>query len=462
MPPIRGAGKAPWLVVFVFLISRSYAFAIGLRFEGREWSRFWHCIDPKLLETSLLESVYHLHSQPPLPNLLMGTSLKVFGDALPQVYALLFLVLGAGITACMYRLMIRVSVPAWTAAVLTSIWCASPGMLAFENFLFYTYPVLGMLLAAAYLLHRFQNSHSKRSLWAYCGLLTLIVLTRSLFHPAWMLFALGLPLAIAWQQRSQLWKVLCIPVLLVGIVLMKNGIEFGQFSLSSWRGMNLSRAVVDRLDKEDREARIAKGEISPWAQVGSFKPLHRYLGRAEDRDRGAPILNLQQKNNGKPNFHHWGYLEVSRQLERDVRHVIADRPWILLETIGQGLEDSMKPAAGWRALKEKREQLHSIEVLYDTILLSAFTGSRYGFWWFAMPLLLGYGIVLIVWGKAENRALWLFGVGTIVWVLLVGAMAERTENARFRYLVDPFFLLLAAKLFAQALSSLKPGRKIQG
>jgi hypothetical protein len=46
-------------------------------------------------------------------------------------------------------------------------------------------------------------------------------------------------------------------------------------------------------------------------------------------------------------------------------------------------------------------------------------------------------------------------LGTILWVVLVGAMAERTENARFRFLVDPFLLVVVACLFTQGWQTLK-------
>jgi len=94
-----------------------------------EWQRFWHFVDPELLKSSLWESVYHLHSQPPLPNLFMGISLKIFGSALPCVFGIYFLCLGAFLAFAVYKLMRALGVTQWPAAMLTALWCSRPAML---------------------------------------------------------------------------------------------------------------------------------------------------------------------------------------------------------------------------------------------------------------------------------------------------------------------------------------------
>jgi hypothetical protein len=448
-------GRARLLVAFSFVASRVYAYAAGLRFEGEEWQRFWHFADPKLLREELAQSIYYLHSQPPLPNLTMGISVKLFGSALPQVYTVIFLLLGVMMTAAVYLLMRRLRVTPWIAAVLTSFWCASPAMLLFENFLFYTYPVLGMLVGAALALHTSIAHQSKRATWAYLGLITTIVLTRALFHPIWLLAALAQTLVYLDKRRNYLLAV-CVPLVLVGGVMLKNKIEFDHFSLSSWRGMNIGRAVLDRVPDPLRTQWIAEGKLSPWAKVGSFKPLNRYPGLVFAPGPKASILGQIEKSNRGPNFHHWEYLQVSRQLELDARFVIGERPGLYLDAVWASLQETMYPAASYRALKKARGHIAGWEEFYNFALSWKIGKRDLGPWPVLFPILITFGLFMI-WRSKErsDRLLWIFMLGTILWVVLVGAMAERTENARFRFLVDPFLLVLVACLFTQGWQTLK-------
>jgi len=245
-------------------------------------------------------------------------------------------------------------------------------------------------------------------------------------------------------------------MLLVGSVMLKNKVEFGHASLSSWRGMNVARAVLDRLPKETRETWIRQGKLSVWARVGSFKPLERYPNLVVYPASGVAVLDQINKLNGKTNFHHVAYLRVSEQLERDARWVMWEHPGMYLRDFGQGLLESMYPATSYRALKKQRAKITSWEELYNICLSWRLGKKQVGPWIFAFPLLLLFGFSCIVRAKSNaERATWVFILGTILWAILVGALAERTENARFRFLVDPFFLLLAGRLFTELLAGSK-------
>lgn len=440
-----------WLIVLAFCSSRIYAYAAGLRFDGSEWQYFWHFIDPKLLESSLLESIYYLHSQPPLPNLFMGISLKLFGSALPVVFSLYFLCLGALLSAGTYLLMRRMHVSTWTASILCAIWCASPAMLLFENFLFYTYPVLAMLVASAFCLERYFVCQSRRALVIYFALVTGIVLTRALFHPLWLVCAFSLPLLFAntrehWRST---WVLALVSCTLVGSLMVKNRLEFGTASLSSWRGMNIARTVLDRLPKETRSKWIQEGKLSAWANIGSFRALNQYPGLELAPLSGVALLDQVRKSNQAINLHNRAYIAVSEQLQRDAMWVICTHPRLYLYSFGQSLLDSAQPAHSYRALKKPLAHISGIERLYD-IFLSWKLGKRnVGPWLLAFPLLVAFGFFCIFRASDKReRALWIFVLGSILWVVLIGALAERSENARFRFLVDPFLLLLAGRMIS--------------
>jgi hypothetical protein len=51
---------------------RTFAYARGLRFDASDAGAFRHFIEPGLLRERLVESLWHLHAQPPLFNAWLG------------------------------------------------------------------------------------------------------------------------------------------------------------------------------------------------------------------------------------------------------------------------------------------------------------------------------------------------------------------------------------------------------
>jgi hypothetical protein len=80
---LRSHRAALAVIVAVFVASRIAAYAAGIRFDADPLTWYWQYIDTVLLKERLLESLYYLHSQPPLFNLLLGVTLKAF----PTSYA---------------------------------------------------------------------------------------------------------------------------------------------------------------------------------------------------------------------------------------------------------------------------------------------------------------------------------------------------------------------------------------
>ncbi len=100
-----------------------------------------------------------------------------------------------------------------------------------------------------------------RTLLGVSGVATVVVLTRSLYHPVWALAVVGL---VAWTFRNTLslkriGVAVLIPVLLVGGWMLKNELLFGRATLSSWFGMNLQRAVIPVLPLAEKEQMYDEG-----------------------------------------------------------------------------------------------------------------------------------------------------------------------------------------------------------
>ena len=65
-------------IVIVFIVSRTIYLFIGVRYEVE--LGLCQYIDPLLLRNNLFQSIYYLHSQPPLFNLFIGLILKLFPE----------------------------------------------------------------------------------------------------------------------------------------------------------------------------------------------------------------------------------------------------------------------------------------------------------------------------------------------------------------------------------------------
>ena len=92
MPPSRSQHVAPALAIAgVFAVSRVAARLAGVTFDTSPLTRFWQIADTNLLHHHLLQTLWNLHSQPPLFNLWLGINLKLFGafqEAVKRIDAL--------------------------------------------------------------------------------------------------------------------------------------------------------------------------------------------------------------------------------------------------------------------------------------------------------------------------------------------------------------------------------------
>ena len=431
-----------------FVSSRVGAYLAGVRFDGQEWRLFWHFIDPVLLEFQLTQSLLYLHGQPPLFNLLLGLSVKIFGAHHVIVWQATFVLIGLFLTYGLYDLARRLGLSQWPAAMASALFCASPAVLLYESFLFYTYPVVALLLLSVLLLDSALKSGSTGS-WALLSwCLAAVVLIRTLFHPLWMLAVLLVLAALLPQRRRKILLAAALPCAVVLMVVAKNALLFDSFGLSSWRGMNLARVTLDRLPKQQRRDWVQSGVLSPVAGVGPFKPLKKYRRVITlPPPRAIPVLDSPRKLSGEINFHHQAYVGIARTLEADSIEVIRRAPGVYAGSVWRNLLQSLRPAGTYKPLKNNRTPLMGYERAFGFVVL------RFG--QDASPLLITLGVPLVLlaamgwlWrGRSRLRDREYLVVAylalTCLYAIGTGALFERTENQRFRFTVDPFLITLA-------------------
>lgn len=458
MPRVVASWGPAALIAVSFLVSRAFAYASGLRFDAQEWRLFWHFIDPVLLTERLGESLWYLHSQPPLFNAWLGLYQNLFGSSMGVAFALTFFVMGALLAQQTYRLARHAGLNPWLAAAIATVLTCSPAALLFENFLFYTYPEALLLLLCTNLAVACITRPSPLRFFALSSALSALVLLRALFHPVWMLAVLGIVLGLVGRkQLIPLAKGSALPLLLVVGVCAKNAALFGSPSLSTWRGMNLARVTVDRLPRAQRDAWVRDGTLSKLAAVGGFKPLARYQGVLPPLSpTGVPLLDRPAKSNGSVNFHHRAYIHVARALERDARTVIARAPSLYARSVLQNLEATFEPAWEYRALAPQLRHVRAYADAYRAVFgLPWFgRGGRVSGWLMIVPLLFLW-TSYVLWKQRKSfdtrHAVLAFCLFHAIYVIGVGALLERSENQRFRFGVDPLLGVLVGFAIGEGL-----------
>ena len=298
-------------IVTVFAASRIAAYAAGIRLEPDPLTWYWQYIEPALLKQRLLESLFYLHSQPPLFNAFLGLILKAFPASYAVALHVAFIAMGLLSTIGLYVLLTQLGLPRVTRTVITALLCVSPAMLLYENWLFYEYPTLTLLIFAAVALHRFLSRDSVTAGLAFFSLAAALIYLRSVFQVVWLLAVVVALIAV--RPRRLVLASCAIPLGLVALLYAKNFAVFGTTTTSSWLGMNVARVTVSQLEPEERADLVKTGSLHEVSLARSFSEAAAYSNVLESpTPRGIPVLDRPAKDNGAENFNASIYIQVSR------------------------------------------------------------------------------------------------------------------------------------------------------
>ncbi|MFH1374475.1 MAG: hypothetical protein ABII79_11840 [bacterium] len=449
-------------VLAAFVLSRVVYFALGIRFDLRPLDYFWQYVDPELLRTNLLQSLYYLHSQPPLFNLFLGTVLKLFPGSETLAFHITFLACGLVLAVSLYLLMARLGVSERLSAILTILLIAGPSAILYENFLFYTYPVAAMLCLSALALLHYVRTERFRSLVFFFVLLAALVLTRSAFHLVWYVIMV---LALTWCLRKQWRRVLLaasVPFLFCLLLYAKNVHEFGSFSSSSWFGMNFARMTTWELTVAERMRLIERRELSPLSLAKPFRDLETYQRHSQfplAEPTGIPVLDQKQKSSGAPNLNNLTYVRLSREYRRDAMYVLTNYPGTYLMSLLKSLATYFIPISSYPFVSDNREQISYLDracnlvlcgqLRYEDEVTDIRSWQNTG-WLTALAYLVViiYGFLLLRQAYRQRRldtpsaVVLLFIWLNVVYITVAGNAFELGENNRFRLVVEPLFFTL--------------------
>src|SRR5688500_18557271 len=199
-----------------------------------------------VLRAHPFRSVWNLHVQPPLWNLLVGCIDRWSPLSLALSMQVVMVVSGSVLAACIASVLRTLGLSRGPVILLTALATLNGSILLLAFRPQYELPVAAMLAALVLLATRSPGLRSGRVLVLTSVTVTALVLTRSLYHPVVIPVVLGL---VGWIHRERIGRravvaALAIPLALVGGWVVKNEVLFGRATLASWDGMNLLRSVA--------------------------------------------------------------------------------------------------------------------------------------------------------------------------------------------------------------------------
>jgi hypothetical protein len=473
-------------IAVVFAVSRALYAAAGVQFDASPLEFAWQLVDPALLERDLLASVWFSHTQPPLFNLFVGVVLvcSPFGDA--GTFHIIYLAMGLGIAVLTRSLLVRLGVPPGWSLALAAVFVASPTTVLFESYLFYTYPLTLLLLGLMVGVHRYVGAPSSKGFAVVVGLAAAIVMTRSIFHPAWFVaVAAGLVLSAPRAMRRRLVVVAAVPLLVIVGWMVRAQVLFGTSQLSSWSPMNMARTVTLQLPLDERQQLVRDGTLSPLALEQAFQRYADYEEVVAPCERERPdvaVLTGALKSTGYPNFNDECFLAVYDAYARDLAPALRAEPTAFLRTGVTAAQLHLQPSSLYGQVAQNRQQVDEVDRIVRRTLLLEVTVP------FVSPPEPYAGVLRLSGSPLEVRMsltvllaeLAAIAVGvrslmrlrrgdrsaatvtlvalclTVLWVLVVGNAFELQENHRFRFMIDPLLLAGAAAFVARVRRGRRP------
>lgn len=469
---ILGLERRDLLIVIVaFLASQALYALLGVRFDDSTLPGYMQFIAVDLLMNRLLESLWYYHAHPPLLNVFAAVGLKLFGERADIFFSGCFHLLGLVVAFCVYALTLRLSNSRIAAGVTTTVLVFSPAFVLYENWLMYTFPSMAMLTLSALLLHQYVVTSKAGWCMAFFGVLSALLLTRSLFHLLWLVSIVLLLAVVLWDRRRQVLMAAAVPLLIVVFWYGKNYVLFGTFSSSSLMGLGFSNITTLMVPRPELRRLIDAGELSPYALVSRYQD-HRALFAEPEPATGIPVLDEITKAGGAAyNFNNVRMVRVNQLYAHDGLQVIRHLPGYYV--MGLAISNRIffsPPAMNWYFTQANLAAARPMDRIFNPLLYGArpdpqlLTQPHFG-----LPspytLQVNTGIPLIVlwwvviayafqqarrgvrsgWPDVDARAVVLgFFAFTALYLYVVGTGLELAENFRYRYNIEPLLFAVTA------------------
>jgi hypothetical protein len=447
----------------------------GVRYDdsvirGTPLTDMWQLLDVRLLRDHLATSVWHLNMQPPLFNLYAGFLLKLPTGARRPAEVACSLVLGLILVLSSYLLLVELQVPRLAALVVTLICVvASPAYLLYENWLNYSYPTASLTTFGAWSLARFLRTRRARFGVGFFSAYAAMVLLNSSYQFEWLLVAAVPVVVVLRRQWRTVLVVSVVPLLVVAGWYVKDFIQVGTTTTSSWLGMNLARDVLFKSPAGQITELQRQGRMHPVASVTPFAGPEVYAPKYVHA-RPSPIaaIGSLHKQNGSTNFNNPLYVAISSQYLHD------DLAWIrahphqyandVVNSLGVwfvGTDQNFTDSVNWPSVRsyasfyDKSVEWQPVQDPAPGFVVFARGWHRPA--WLSGQAMAVYalavvGVPVLAWRRRHHDPA-LAGTLTVLWWTTVYAfttssLLEIGENERFRSELGPVPTVLAIAVVA--------------
>ncbi len=443
----------------VALAALHIAVALGYRLSGSiaiesdprrgSWDWHWQTLPLADLRADLAESLWYLHAQPPGYNLLGGLLAKLLSDAnVPLALWVLNVVLGGVGVALAVDIIRGATGSRWCATITGVVLALHPTLLLYEAYPLYTHLAAMLCVVAVWCVHAFVTTRRESALVGFAATAIALILVRSAFHIA-LIVPLLAALAFLSQRRRTVVMATLLCILPVA-VCVKNQALYGVMGTSSWAGQGLWRIASASSSRADLSTLASTGVIDTVpARFAAFTPP------AELRESGygktSDIVILARDDQ-----HNINVPDIGRTYMRSALALIAADPLAYLRNVERAYAQFCEPSSRFKHVRDGRQGLGVHETVYsDGLYGASWVGYRRGsLVYFVIPLSLL--IYLIAAGTAcgrrpERWVAWArrdapvaIAGALVAYIALVGSAFEYGENARFKALVEPTFIIFIA------------------
>jgi hypothetical protein len=486
-PPVhRGLLGSPYIfLLLVFAVSRVFYYLLGVRFDASGVPIYLQFIDMELLRHHLLQSLFYLHWQPPGYNLFLGVVLKLFPQ--PHAYTIAFHVIhfmfGAVMVCFLFYIIRSLGVGLRLALIATTLFIISPGVVLFENWLFYEYQMLFLLIVSAGLLFHFFTHRSAASAIGFLVCQFWLVMVRNQYHLVYFAAIFVLLWYFTKHNRRLVVGVGSVLLALILSLYLKNQILFGHFASSTWMEMGMGPLLLHQLSPEEQRSFVSQGKLSPAAEAEQL-PSQSLLGISLSSFRpyitmpaktSIPVLDQELKPSGAANYNNVGYLEAQKLFKKDIHFIMVHYPIAYVRSVVIAWFTYFMPPDDFAFFTDNLTHIHGIQRFFDVVFFGQFkqapgkelrrlyaAGAKFSlilytgiFLLIGLPALFIFGCWYLYRGIRRRT---LDGPGALLVGFLLFNIAYCTitanflssfENNRYRFPVDGFFVVIAALALEQ-------------
>jgi len=441
-----------------------YKDVVGLNIEvapeGRTWGWFWQTLPRSLLENELGESIWYLHSQPPLYNLYGAFFFDFFPADPVQAIHYANILLGSLLSGMIFSILREITRAPYFALVVALLIALNPALFLYEAYLLYTLLAAFLVVLSVFFLARY--SRTRKLIYIFLTILgiNLLVLTRSVYHLFVLVPVILLGVVLARTEWKKVLVVGALISMLAGGWYAKNYLVFGFFGASSWDGMGLWKIASATYTEEELNRLAEDGVIGDMVvDVDVFSTPSAYRPYGFNGSSSVEALSMDDFNN-------INVPKISDAYQRNAMQLIRHNPPRYLEAIFYSYLKFSRPSSRFKHLPLNAQKMALHEVLVSQILQGELLARRFpidfgallfllpaSLLLYFLPLLRHYRLSPSRWIEYVRKdSVILFAAFLIVYTTAVACVAEAGENDRFKFLVEQLlWAFIAAVAYRNAL-----------